>query len=132
MNEMKEILLPGEPDEVPVELPPEEVLLFAPVDKRAFGVAIGAAAAAGLIGLTVFQLVVHPNPSVDLALLAQYFAGYSVSWPGMAIGALWAFAVGFVAGWFTAFMRNLVLAISLFMLRSRAELDDSRDFLDHI
>jgi hypothetical protein len=132
MNEMKDILLPGEPAEVSPELPADERLLFAPVDKHAFGVAIGAVCSAGVLALTAAELIWHREPSLDLVLLAQYFAGYTVSWTGALIGALWAFGLGFCAGWFTAFVRNLALAISLFLLRSRAELTSARDFLDHI
>jgi hypothetical protein len=132
MNEMKEILLPGEPDVIKEELPRESALLFAPIDKRAFGVAIGTAAASVIAVLTVVDLVFHPQPGLDLPLLAEYFSGYTVSWRGVIVGGAWAFAVGFAGGWFTAFVRNLVLAMSLFMLRSRAELRDTRDFLDHI
>jgi hypothetical protein len=65
-------------------------------------------------------------------LLSQYFAGYSVSFRGALIGLAWGMAVGFCAGWFVAFVRNFVLAVSLFLLRERAELDETRDFLDHI
>ena len=132
MNEMKEILLPGEPNLIEEKLPSEQSLLFAPLDKRAFGVAIGTVCALMIVGLTAVELIGAPNAEGDLSLLAQYFAGYTVSWLGAVIGGAWAFAVGFCAGWFTAFVRNLVLALSLFMMRSRAELDESRDFLDHI
>lgn len=132
MNEMKEILLPGEPKEVEQELPRSAMMLFAPVDKRAFGAAIGTAFALVVISITVVELLVERVPPVDLELLSQFFSGYSVSWTGAAIGGAWAFFVGFCAGWFTAFTRNLVMALSLFMLRSRAELDSSQDFLDHI
>lgn len=132
MNEMKEILLPGEPKEVDAELPRSAMMLFAPLDKRAFGVAIGTACAVGVIALTIAELTLRPNPSIKLDLLSQFFTGYTASWAGAAIGGAWGFFVGFCGGWFTAFMRNLALALSLFLLRSRAELDDSRDFLDHI
>ncbi len=132
MNEMKGILLPGEPEEVEPELPRSAMMLFAPVDKRAFGVAIGTACALGVVALTIAELMLTPNPSIRPELLSQFFTGYTISWRGAAIGGAWGFFVGFCGGWFTAFMRNLVLALSLFLLRSRAELDDSRDFLDHI
>ena len=132
MNEMKEILLRGEPAQVERELPRSAMLLFAPIDKRAFGAAIGVACAVVIVAITVVQLILDPQPSLDLPLLSQYFAGYAVTWPGAAIGALWGFITGFCAGWFTAFVRNLVLALSLFFMRSKAELSDSRDFLDHI
>jgi hypothetical protein len=112
-------------------LPRTTRYLFAPLDKRAFGVAIGATAAMVLAITTVADLLL-PRPWLGLNLLREYFAGYSVSWPGVFIGAAWAFGVGFCAGWLLAFLRNLTLAISLFMLRSRAELDETSDFLDHI
>jgi hypothetical protein len=132
MNEMKGILLPGEPKEVTQELPRSAMMLFAPVDKRAFGAAIGTAFALVVVALTLVEVLVDREPSINLDLLSQYFTGYTVSWTGAAIGGAWAFFVGFCAGWFTAFTRNLVMALSLFMLRSRAELDSSQDFLDHI
>ena len=132
MNEMKGILLPGEPREVTPELPRSALMLFAPVDKRAFGAAIGAVLAVGVIALTVIELLARPQPSINPMLLSQYFSGYDVSWTGALVGGAWAFFVGFCAGWFTAFTRNFVMAVSLFLLRSRAELDNSQDFLDHI
>ena len=117
-----------------MELMPRAVgLLFIPIDKRAFGAAIGAANAVLVAAVTI---AVVAGGDVDmkkgLALLANYFSGYSVSVMGAFIGALWAFAVGFVTGWLIAFTRNLSLAVSLFLIRSRAELDETSDFLDHI
>ena len=112
-------------------LPASATYLFAPLDKRALGVAIGAAAAICVAGVTVVDLLLT-NPWPGLRLLGEYFAGYTVSWMGALIGGAWAFAVGFCAGWLLAFVRNLTLALSLFMLRTRAELDESSDFLDHI
>lgn len=112
-------------------LPPAATLLFAPVDKRAFGVAIGTVSGLGIFAITAIDLA-RGLPLRGLALLAQYFAGYDLTWEGALIGLLWGFAVGFCAGWFVAFARNLALAISLFILRTRAELDTTRDFLDHI
>ncbi len=112
-------------------IPDSTALLFAPLDKRAFGVATGLACALLVSGATVAALLENSDWKA-LGLLSNYFAGYSVSWGGAAIGALWSFAVGGVLGWLIAFTRNLTLAISLFMLRSRAELDETSDFLDHI
>ena len=114
------------------ELPRTASLLFAPLDKRAFGAAIGVATGLVIFLVTAIDLIRSSSPWIGLSLLNQYFAGYSVSWPGAFIGLAWGFAVGFCAGWFVAFMRNLVLAVSLFILQTRAELDDTRDFLDHI
>jgi hypothetical protein len=107
-------------------------LAFAPMHKRAFGLAIGAAAGLLVLGITGFHLLFQPARGLQLELLAQYFAGYEVSWRGALVGAAWAGFTGFVAGWFFAFCRNLVLAIVLFVVRTRAELAQNRDFLDHI
>ncbi|HSA54342.1 MAG TPA: hypothetical protein VLE53_01505 [Gemmatimonadaceae bacterium] len=117
------------PDE---PLAPALLLAFAPMHKRAFGIATGTAAALLIALLTVAALLLPGAREFPLELLNEYFAGYSVSWGGVFIGAGWGFVVGFVAGWFTAFCRNLALAISAFLIRVRAELSQTRDFLDHI
>jgi hypothetical protein len=106
-------------------------LLFAPLDKRAFGVAIGIACAILTAGITILAMIEAPDWK-GLELLSSYFAGYSVTWRGAVVGAEWSFAVGFIGGWLIAFARNLTLALSLFFLRSKAELDETSDFLDHI
>lgn len=122
-----------EPYDEPIEeLPPELVLAFAPLDKRAFGVATGLVSGLFFFLLTLFHLVIEPGGAIDLSLLAQYFYGYTVSWHGALLGAFWGFAVGFVGGWFAAFTRNVMIALSIFLGRSRAELQETRDFLDHI
>lgn len=119
-------------DEVDV-IPGSSVLLFIPIDKRAFGAAVGAASAVLVVSVTI-AVIAGGDASLmrGLGLLSHYFSGYSVSLTGAGIGAFWAFVVGFVVGWLIAFTRNLSLAVSLFMLRSRAELGETSDFLDHI
>lgn len=112
------------------DIPAALALAFAPLHKRAFGVAVGAAA--GLVFFAATIVVVLRGTDAGLYLLAEYFYGYSVSWTGALVGLLWGFVVGFVAGWFIAFCRNLALAISIFISRTRGELDATADFLDHI
>ena len=107
-------------------------LAFAPLHKRAFGVATGTAGAAFFALLTLVAMYSPPAQDFPLYLLRNYFAGYGVSWRGVFIGAAWGFGVGFIAGWFAAFCRNLALAISAFLIRTRAELNATREFLDHI
>lgn len=107
-------------------------LAFAPVDKRALGVAVGGTLALAVWLVTVLGVILDPEARIPLVLLAQFFAGYSVSWAGAFIGAAWGFFVGFVAGWFLAFARNLTLAVWIFVVRARAEYRATRDFLDHI
>lgn len=128
-------MTPGSPLHVtPDEAPVISAMLFAfaPLHKRAFGVATGVAGALLMTFLTLAAMYMPSEREFPLGLLVQFFAGYSLSWPGVFIGAAWGFAVCFVAGWFAAFCRNFVLAISAFLIRTRAEIDSTREFLDHI
>lgn len=113
-------------------LPREVALAFAPLHKRAFGVAVGLAVGLLVFVVTAITLLYPPENRRHMTLLAEYFYGYTVSWPGALVGGFWGFVVGFVAGWFVAFCRNLVIAATLFITRTRAELAATRDFLDHI
>lgn len=110
---------------------PELLLAFAPVHKRAFGVAVGIALGLAMFLATLVSLILG-RAQEEMSLLSVYFAGYSVSWIGALVGAGWGFFVGFIAGWFTAFTRNLLMAIWLLIVRARAEFRATRDFLDHI
>ena len=107
------------------------VLAFAPLHKRVLGVALGTACALVVAVATLIAVLRAPTDT-GLWILRAYFQGYSISWSGIVIGALWAGAVGFVAGWFLAFARNFVLATWLLYVRVRANLSQTRDFLDHI
>jgi hypothetical protein len=122
----------GPPMPAPDRLSEELLLAFAPLHKAAFGLAVGIASGLLLFGVTAIVILRHAQDVINLNLLAPYLRNYSMTWKGAFIGAAWATFAGFVFGWFTAFVRNLVLAISLFMLRTRAELAQTRDFLDHI
>ena len=119
-----------DPDEVSLDQALE--LAFAPLNKRAFGTALGSAGALLMVLVTVAVLVTDRAQEFPLGLLGQYLFGYTVSWPGVLVGAGWGFVVAFVAGWFFAFCRNAALAITAFAIRTRAELTETRDFLDHI
>ena len=113
-------------------LPPELALAFAPLHKRAFGIALGLAAGLLFFSFTAIYILRGPIQGANLWLLGQYFWGYRVTWPGAFMGLVWGFVVGFVAGWFIAFCRNFMLAVSIFIIRTRADLNQSNDFLDHI
>jgi len=105
---------------------------LAPVHKVALGIAVGAVCGVAVFVLTVFHVVLQPQNALDIGLLSEYLTGYSVSWAGAFVGLFWGVLIGFVAGWFVAFVRNLVIAIRVFTIRGRADLAQSRDFLDHI
>ena len=104
---------------------------FAPLHKRAMGTAVGIVLALAVFVMTVVPLL-RDDHQVSLELLAAYFHGYTVSWPGALIGAAWAGFTGFVLGWFLAFSSNFLLAIRLLTLRARAEYAQTRTFMDHI
>ncbi len=111
---------------------PELALLFRPLHKRGLGLGVGFAAALVMFLVTAVPLATGTADTLSLHLVAQYFNGYTVTWPGALVGAAWAGFVGFVAGWFVAFCRNAVLGVRLVVLRARAEYEQTRDFLDHI
>ena len=112
-------------------IPDDLVMAFAPLHKRAFGSAFGIAGGALLLVATVYA-VLRPGHTELLPLLSNHLLGYSVSWTGALAGFAWGWLMGFTLGWFTAFCRNFFIAASLWLVRTRAEMDATRDFLDHI
>jgi hypothetical protein len=122
---------PEEPEDVQTILP-TLAYAFAPLHKLAFGVATGAAAALFMACLTVGALALPTARSVPIELIGQYFTGYHRNWSGVLVGAAWGFGVAFIGGWFFAFCRNLVLAVTVFIIQTRAELTATKGFLDHI
>jgi len=107
-------------------------LAFAPAHKRAMGTAVGVVAALACFLATAVPLVRGRPIALELELLSEYFYGYDVTWGGAVIGSVWAGFTGFVMGWFFAFLRNALLAFRLVVFKARAELAQTRDFMDHI
>jgi hypothetical protein len=114
------------------ELMPALALAFTPLHKAAFGVSTGVAGALLMAFITSYALLSERARAFPLGLLGEYFTGYRVTWGGMLVGAAYGFGVAFVVGWFIAFCRNLALALAAFSIRTRAELQQTREFLDHI
>lgn len=106
-------------------------LAFAPLHKAAFGLAVGFTFGALLFIVTLYATVRGGFPDF-MYLIANYFPGYTVSWSGAVIGFAWATFAFSVGGWFLAFCRNLSIATSIWLARTRQELAATRDFLDHI
>lgn len=104
---------------------------FAKLDRTALGLSVGT-----FVGLTVFIAtlfliikggeVVGPN----LALLGQFFIGYTVTVNGAFIGLVYGFVAGFILGWFIGFLRNSLVSGYLLILRTRANLTSSLDSID--
>lgn len=130
MNQKGERVASKPPTGVEADLAETMQMAVAPVHKAALGVATGLVAGLLVAAATAFIVLVRPQPEPRLDLLANYFYGYTVTWGGAIIGFLWAFGVGFVAGWFVGFVRNFVSAVWLFFVRTRAQF--SGNFLDHI
>jgi hypothetical protein len=105
---------------------------FAPWHKLALGLALGLTAALVTAAVTVFHVVMQPPTAPNLALLSEFFYGYTVTWAGVLVGAWWSFVVGFIAGFFTAFVVNFCLATWLLVVKAKADLSQTTDFLDHI
>ncbi|HET6566585.1 MAG TPA: hypothetical protein VFG50_01390 [Rhodothermales bacterium] len=103
----------------------------AKLDKTALGLAVGT-----LVGLLVFlatQILLLKGGDVigpNLALLGQFFAGYTVSVAGSFIGLGYGFAAGFMLGWLMAFFHNLAITLYLFFLQLKANLSSATDYLD--
>lgn len=112
---------------------PDELLVqaFAKLDRTALGTALGT-----LLGLVIFALtnilllkggdVVGPN----LALLGQFFIGYSVTFAGSLIGLAYGFATGFIMGWLIALLHNLFIRIYFYMVQLRANMSSITDYID--
>lgn len=106
---------------------------FAKLDSVALGAALSV-----VFGLSVFfatvALVLKGGQRVGptLALLKNYFIGFSVTWEGAFIGMLWAGAMGFGLGYFWALLRNWGVDAFAYMVRRRAEVEARRHLLDRV
>lgn len=89
-------------------------------------------AAALLLGLATLNLVLRPGAHFDFDLLSQFLWGYRVSPWGVLIGFLWGFVVGFILGYGFAVVRNLAISTWLVIVKSRAEMEEYSDLLDHL
>jgi hypothetical protein len=99
------------------------ILAFAKLDRIALGVAVGAVSGTIVFLATLYLLAKGgPNPGRNLALLAQYFIGYTVSLQGAFVGLIYGFVVGFAGGWLVAFLRNLFLSAYLSFVKLDSDL----------
>jgi hypothetical protein len=114
--------------------PVDQVLAraFAPVHKRALGLAVGVTSGGFVFLLTAFHLLTKPDPSLPIGLLGQYFYGYKVTWTGAFAGLWWGFVAGFAAGWFVGFLRNFGAATWILLIRTKTVFSQANDFFDQI
>jgi hypothetical protein len=100
----------------------ELAVVFSRVDGVALGAAVGIVSGLILLLATLFLVikggqVVGPN----LALLSQYFPGYTVTVPGALLGAVYGLIAGGAVGWLLAATRNVVMFLYWVLVRRRAE-----------
>src|SRR6266849_4886108 len=93
------------------------LLAFAPLHRSALGEACGVVGGVILAAATLVLVLRGGYPEPNLGLLSQFFWGYST---------------GFTLGWGFAVVRNAVVWAWLMVIRSRAEMDQYSDFLDHL
>jgi protoporphyrinogen oxidase len=105
---------------------------FGKLDRVAFGVSLGLACGLALM-LATLVLVAKGGDVIGprLALLSQYFPGYTVSAAGSVVGLLYGIIVGFVGGWATAFLRNATVFVYLAASQRRAERHLMRKLLEY-
>jgi hypothetical protein len=100
---------------------------FARLDRPAFALASGLALAAVIFALTLAVVLKGAPPGVavgpNLAHLAFYFPGYTVSFGGALVGAAYAGAAGAAWGFVLATLWNSAHALVLALIRMRANLD---------
>jgi protoporphyrinogen oxidase len=106
---------------------------FAKLDSIALGSALSI-----VFGISVFiataALLLKGGATVGptLALLGNYFIGFSVTWEGAFIGMIWASALGFGLGYVWAMCRNWGVDAFAYMVRRRAEVEARRHLLDKV
>ena len=110
---------------------PPTQLLFPRAHKSALGFAFGLMAGLGIFVVTALHVATRVE-GFPLGLLRQYFAGYSVTWPGAFVGLAWGLAVGFIGGWLLGFVHNFTVGFWLLIIRAKQDLKQTRNFLDHI
>jgi hypothetical protein len=108
-------------------------LLFQRAHKSALGLAFGVIAGVGIFALTALHLAFHvEDRGLPLYLLGQYFEGYAVTWPGAFIGLAWGLVVGFIGGWLLGFIHNFTVGVWMLIVRTKRDLRQTGNFLDHI
>jgi protoporphyrinogen oxidase len=105
---------------------------FAKLDRLALGVSVGTACGLILCLMTlwtVFRDATGAGP--NLALLAQFFPGYAVTYTGSVIALAYGFGTGFLSGWIFALGRNVATFTYMATIHRRAERQALRRVLDY-
>ncbi len=120
--------------EAPATAPADELLIssIAKIDRSALGIAIGIVFGLVIFFATNFLIFKGGNQiGPTLALLNQYFFGYSVTFTGSLIGLIYGFVSGFIVGWFAAFLRNFIITIYLYIAKFKGRMIAVNNFIDY-
>jgi protoporphyrinogen oxidase len=107
--------------------------VFARLDPVALGAAFAFVAGIGVF-LATAALLLKGGPTVGpmLSLLGHYLLGFTVTWPGAAVGLMEAGLCGFIVGYSAATLRNQALAAYATLLQRRATAELRRRLLDEV
>jgi hypothetical protein len=107
--------------------------VFLKLDRMALGLSLGISAGA-LLFLATLALVLRGGDVVgpNMQLLNHYFPGYSVSLLGSMLGLVYGFISGFIGGWGFAFLRNMLVFLSMLSLHRRTEFQLLRKLFEYI
>jgi hypothetical protein len=103
---------------------------FARLDAVALGAACGIVGGFGVFVATVILLIRDgPEMGSHVNVVSQNLIGYSATWQGSIVGALYGAITGFIAGWTLAAVRNLTIAVYFHAIRLWSQLS-TEHFLD--
>jgi len=113
----------------------DEIIIkaFAPLDKFSLALSIGITASILIFCATLWLILIEPSTKWPaLILLNQYFIGYSISFKGIFIGAIYCFFWGFIFGWLVGYLRNMIMGLYIFRVKKIYESNNLKEFLDYI
>lgn len=90
---------------------------FEKLDPLALGVATGTVAGGYLALIAALCTIRGANRDFGPGLLGQFLFGYEASWRGCALGLVYGFCCGFIAGFAIAALRNALIRVYLGTLR---------------
>ena len=109
------------------------IRVFAKLDKTALGVAVGVVLGMLIFLATIFLVARGDDPrGPHLALIGQYFIGFSVTWTGSVVGFAYGSCLGFLLGWSVALFRNGFLDFYVHAKKMQANLSSISDFIDSL
>ena len=107
--------------------------VFAKLDKTALGVAVGVVLGMLIFLATIILVVIGDDPKgPHLALIGQYFIGFSVTWTGSVVGFAYGSCLGFLLGWSVTLFRNGFLDVYVHAKKMKANLSSISDFIDSL